>query len=177
MRQDGVTQPGIIAHGVDQRFRWHQRLVKRPLPTVGKLAHGSARFSSLIGRPLSMHSVFRPTHVADARSVPDLPRVVGHPYLQLWRARTLTEEREATDRAVAEQDATERVVTERAAEEMRARSAGILPRVTRGVQDGFAPGSGLLRLQRDVLPVHLLPDVAAVGPVLTAREHTYASRE
>lgn len=177
MRQDGVTQPGIIAHGVDQRFRWHQRLVKRPLPTVGKLAHGSARFSSLIGRPLSMHSVFRPTHVADARSVPDLPRVVGHPYLQLWRARTLTEERDATDRAAAERDVTERVVTERAAEEMRARSAGILPRVTRGVQDGFAPGSGLLRLQRDVLPVRLLPDVAAVGPVLTAREHTYAIRE
>ncbi|WP_298211358.1 DUF4157 domain-containing protein [Ferrimicrobium sp.] len=146
--------PATIAQGVDQRFRWHRRLVRRPLPNIGKCLNGSVRFSSLIGRPLSVHALLTPARSVDVSQVPEVVRTPWHPYLSMWRSRGDTDDHLAQELAGA-------------------RFAGRLPRVTQMPHGQFAPTSGLRRLRQEVLPVRLPADVAAVGPILTDRERKF----
>ncbi|WP_298347637.1 hypothetical protein [Ferrimicrobium sp.] len=148
--------PATIAQGVDQRFRWHRRLVRRPLPNIGKCLNGSVRFSSLVGRPLSVHALLTPARAVDVSQVPETVRIPWHPYLSMWRSRNDTDDDLAQELAGV-------------------RPAGLLPRATQMPRGQFAPTSGLRRLRQEVLPVRLPADVAAVGPILTDRERKFGS--
>lgn len=143
-----------FAAGIERRFGWHRSLVRRPRPSVGALALGSVSHARVVGRPLSLRSaVGAPSFVGVGVGRPPVgPR--GHPFLRLWR---LSHAEFAAPEAPALQAAI-------------SAHAGRLPRATSPQQTPFAPGSGLARLQREVLPVRLVPDVAAVGPVVSDRE-------
>ncbi len=143
---------GAIASGAEQRFRWHRRLIDRSTRGTTGLARRSAGFAARIGRPLSAHAVFGEFSVVQPYGVSYATvRPRGNPFIAMWRRGAAATAPEGTSLP----------------------RAGVLPRVTKGVQAGFAPGSGLARLQRDVLAVRLLPEVSAIGPVLTARERRY----
>ena len=148
--------PTTIAQGVDQRFRWHRRLVRRRLPNIGTCLNSSVRFSSLVGRPLSVHALLTPARAVDVSQVPEVVRIPWHPYLSMWRSRNTTDDDLAQELAGV-------------------RPAGLLPRVTQMPRGQFAPTSGLRRLRQEVLPVRLPADVAAVGPILTDRERKFGS--
>ncbi|WP_298336181.1 DUF4157 domain-containing protein [Ferrimicrobium sp.] len=148
--------PTTIAQGVDQRFRWHRRLVRRRLPNIGTCLNSSVRFSSLVGRPLSVHALLTPARAVDVSQVPEVVRIPWHPYLSMWRSRNTTDDDLAQELAGV-------------------RPAGLLPRATQMPRGQFAPTSGLRRLRQEVLPVRLPADVAAVGPILTDRERKFGS--
>jgi len=158
MSEGQTNARGAIAAGTDRRFRWHRRLVRQASLGTTRLARGSAGFASLVGRPLSVRSVFGEFSRVDPDPVAMAEvRPLSNPFLSMWRAQRST-------------------IGDRSAPRIERSGlpyAGVLPRVTKGVQAGFAPGSGLARLQRDVLAVRLIPEVAAVGSVLTQRERRY----
>lgn len=137
--------------GIERRFGWHRSLVRRPRPSVGALALRSVRHATIVGRPLSLRSAIGPSLPIGAGTGDRPVRPLGHPFLRLWLAGQGQDDASALADAVGAH-------------------AGRLPRVTARQQTPYAPGGGLARLRREVLPVRLVPDVAAVGTVVSDRE-------
>lgn len=153
MNSSGDNVPALSA-GIERRFRWHRSLVRRPRPSVGALALRSVRHARILGRPLSLRSAIGSSEPIGVRPGDRPVRPRGHPFLRLWLAS------QAGDGVDDSPSLLEAATTH----------AGRLPRVTARQQTPFAPGGGLARLRREVLPVRLMPDVAAVGTVVSDRE-------
>ena len=190
----GLATPWL-GWSIQARLGWHARLASRaPERSVGFVARRGRRFSSAIGRSLAARSALgirsaisgrvdvTPASSAEAMLVepPALPRLAA------TRAAALAAElaRQALARTRRASSAWVAPGIARGAGHDQASVAalrpGTLPRaaLAPSAWGSAGPGGFMARLRAEALPVRSLPDVVAVGDVLTTREarHSDASK-
>ncbi|MDA8315086.1 MAG: hypothetical protein M0010_07905, partial [Actinomycetota bacterium] len=187
--------PPWLGRSIGARLAWHARLPSRaPDRSVGLVVRRGQRFSSAIGRSLAARSslgirsaVTRRVEGAPATgpemAIVEPPAV---PRLAATRAAALAAELALKAKARARLTWGDRAAPRVAAgtgqdqASVTTLRAGTLPRaaLAPSAWGSAGPGGFMARLRSEALPVRPLPDVAAVGQVLTTREarHSDASR-
>lgn len=164
-----------LGRSVAERMAWHARLRSRhPDRAIGRVVSGGRRFSAVVGRSLATRSALG---VPSAISPPAVLAPASGPALAMVEPPERTQvgaRRAAVLAASLAHDALERspATARHSPNTAPSLAAGTLPRAALppGEWGASGPGGFTARLRAEALPIRQIPDVAAVGPVLTPRE-------